>query len=57
MFDPTSRYYKIDTATLDTVDAAGQARTIRYLRRRFLPPLSDAVTLVAMAVASAQAAS
>jgi hypothetical protein len=36
MFEPfpiTSRYYRVDTATLETPDG----RTIVYLRRRFVP--------------------
>ena len=33
-FPPTSRYYNIETATLDTPDG----RTIIYLKRRFVPP-------------------
>jgi hypothetical protein len=33
-FPFTSRYYAVETTTLDTVDG----RTIRYLRRRFVPP-------------------
>lgn len=32
-FPPTSRYYGLDTATLETPDGA----TIIYVRRRFLP--------------------
>ena len=34
LFPPTSRYYGLDTATLETADG----RTIIYLRRRFCPP-------------------
>jgi hypothetical protein len=34
LFPPTSRYYGIDTATLETAEG----ETIIYLRRRFLPP-------------------
>jgi hypothetical protein len=33
MFDHTSRYYRIETATLKTPEG----RTITYVRRRFLP--------------------
>jgi hypothetical protein len=32
-FPPTSRYAQIDTTTLETADG----RTVRYLRRRFVP--------------------
>jgi hypothetical protein len=34
-FQPGSRYYSIETTTHETPDG----RTIRFLRRRFLPPL------------------
>ena len=34
-FQPTSRYYLTETATLETFDGS----MIRFLRRRFLPPL------------------
>jgi len=33
-FPPTSRYHGIDTTTMETVEA----KTIVYLRRRFIPP-------------------
>jgi hypothetical protein len=33
-FPPTSRYYNIETATLETKDG----RTLIYVRRRFVPP-------------------
>jgi hypothetical protein len=34
LFPPTSRYYGIDTATLETADGG----TVVYLRRRTVPP-------------------
>jgi hypothetical protein len=37
MFDPTSRYYSIPTATLTLPDG----RVVTYKRRRFLPPGAD----------------
>jgi hypothetical protein len=37
MFDPTSRYYKIDLATFTVTDPDGLPREIRYARRRFIP--------------------
>lgn len=47
MFDPTSRYASLDTATLEvTTGSDGQSRTVRYVRRRFVPPGDDAATLV-----------
>jgi len=36
-FPVTSRYYRLETATLET--AGG--KTVRYLRRRFLPPAGN----------------
>jgi len=41
LFQPTSRYFSIETATYQTQDG----KLITYLRRRFLPPL-DRFTLV-----------
>lgn len=35
-FQPTSRYFSTETATYETPDG----QLIRYLRRRFLPPLA-----------------
>jgi hypothetical protein len=46
MFDPTSRYYKIDQATLSVIDGDGLPREIRYVRRRFIPS-ADGTTTVA----------
>lgn len=40
-FQPTSRYFSIETATYETADG----EFIRYLRRRLLPPL-DRFTLL-----------
>ena len=40
-FQPTSRYFSNETATYETPDG----QFIRYLRRRFLPPL-DRFTLI-----------
>lgn len=42
MFDYTSRYTTIETATLTTADG----RTVTYVRRRFLPPL-DTLQIIA----------
>ena len=46
MFDPTSRYYNLETAT--TITAEG--RQIAYKRRRFLPQGEDMPLLVEVAV-------
>jgi hypothetical protein len=46
MFEPDSRYYKIETATLTVTDSAGTARLISYKRRRFIPSGQDRATLL-----------
>ena len=46
MFEPESRYYQIETATYATPDN----RTIRYVKRRFLPEGKDMQLLVEVAV-------
>jgi hypothetical protein len=45
MINPTSRYAAVDTATLiENVD--GESRSIRYFRRRFVPPTTGLVSLL-----------
>ena len=46
MFDSTSRYYKVDQATLTITDPGGLPREIRYVRRRFIPSADEMTTLV-----------
>jgi nucleoid-associated protein YgaU len=46
MFDPTSRYYTIETAKLDVTDSDGLPRVIAYKRRRFIPASNGLVTIV-----------
>jgi hypothetical protein len=46
MFDPTSRYYGIETARLTVTDEDGQSRLIAYKRRRFIPPADGQTTLL-----------
>lgn len=46
MFDPTSRYYSLETAKLEVADADGAPRVIAYKRRRFIPPADGQTTLV-----------
>ena len=41
IFQPTSRYYLVETTTYDIAEE----RTVRYLRRRFLPPLDRFTTV------------
>jgi hypothetical protein len=46
MFDPNSRYAKIQTASLTAADG----REISYVRRRFLPRSEDMPTLAEIAI-------
>ena len=46
MFDPSSRYYKIEVTTMIVTDSDGLPREIRYVKRRFIPPADGATTLV-----------
>lgn len=45
MFDPTSRYFTIEEATLVITNPDGSTREIAYKRRRFIPQPGDAMTL------------
>ena len=47
MFEPTSRYYSLETATLTTADGG----TVAYKRRRFLPQGEAMPLLVEILVA------
>ena len=37
MFDPTSRYYNVEVATMTVTDSDGLPREIRFVKRRFIP--------------------
>ena len=37
MFDPTSRYFTIPTATITVPDPDGGTRELRYIKRRIIP--------------------
>ena len=50
MFDPTSRYYGIETATLTLPNG----RTVAYKRRRFLPAGEEMRLLVETAAAQGE---
>ena len=50
MFEPGSRYYHLETATLTVTRPDGAAVEIRYVRRRFIPPADDDTVLVEHAV-------
>ena len=54
MFDPTSRYAALATATLTVTDRHGTSREIRYVRRRFVPPAGALPTLVEHTVAQGE---
>jgi hypothetical protein len=46
MFDPSSRYYNVATATLTVTRPDGTAVDIRYVRRRFIPSADGETILV-----------
>src|SRR5262245_25750255 len=46
MFDPTSRYFNIENATLSVMDKDGTVRSIVYIRRRLIPSGDNATTVV-----------
>jgi hypothetical protein len=54
VFDPTSRYANVETATLERLDSDGRPRLIAYLRRRLIPPAGSAPTLVVHAFAAGE---
>ena len=51
VFDnPTSRYFDIETAELTVLDADGEPRVVRYVRRRFIAGAPSSTTLVSHAI-------
>ena len=54
MLDPTSRYAKLETVTLQRLDADGRPRLIAYKRRRLIPPAGASPTLVVHAYAAGE---
>jgi hypothetical protein len=51
MFEPTSRYYRLETATYERRDEGSEGSTeIAYVRRRFLPQGDDLPLLVEVTV-------
>ena len=46
MFDKTSRYYNIGTATINVMESDGTVRQLRYVQRRIIPPIDDSLTIV-----------
>ncbi len=50
MFEPTSRYYGLETGELTVLDESGDPRVLVYVRRRFVPRTPPPATLVSHAV-------
>lgn len=46
MFDSTSRYYKLNTSTINLTNSDGSTRTVRYVQRRIIPPVGSALTVI-----------
>jgi hypothetical protein len=46
VFDASSRYSKLEQATITATDSDGATRTATYVRRRFLPGTAGQTTLV-----------
>lgn len=46
MFEPNSRYSKLETATIAVPDLDGTPRTLRYVRRRFIPSSAGMTVLM-----------
>jgi len=54
MFDPTSRYNSIETASITVTIGDGDLREVRYLKRRFIPSSEGMTTLVEHRVAQGE---
>lgn len=54
MFDPTSRYHRVETATLIVTEPDGTTRQVVYKRRRLITPGADSVTMVEHTVAEGE---
>lgn len=46
MFDSTSRYSNIPTATVDIIGSDGTSRQVRYVQRRLIPRVDNSLTVV-----------
>lgn len=46
MFETNSRYYRIQDSSITSMDSEGRERKVVYKRRRFVPAIEDAGTLV-----------
>ncbi len=51
MFESTSRYANVETATMSVIDDEDRRWTIAYKRRRFVPPASGMTELLEHIVA------
>ena len=54
MFEPTSRYYTIETASITVTTGDGDLREVRYVKRRFIPSSEGMTTLVEHRVAQGE---
>lgn len=54
MFDTTSRYFNLETATISVPDDEDGTREIRYVRRRIIPSAAKQTTLVEHTVAQGE---
>jgi hypothetical protein len=50
-FEPTSRYFNVETAEMTIIDRDGRGRAIAYKRRRMIPSYEDQPTLAEHRVA------
>ena len=46
MFDKTSRYYKVGTATISVNESDGTVRQVNYVQRRIIPPVENSILLL-----------
>lgn len=46
MFDKTSRYYKVGTASISVTESDGTVRQVNYVQRRIIPPVDNSSPLV-----------
>lgn len=46
MFEPTSRYDRVETVKMTLRNSRGEPRIVSYKRRRFIPPGAEMTTLV-----------
>jgi hypothetical protein len=46
MFDSNSRYYGLNTSTIEVTVGDGTTRTVRYVQRRIIPPNGNSPTVI-----------